>query len=331
MGLQVNFVVNGRNVQQGPGFLFHNPLRPLFGMRALVDGSNPPNYKDPPTPGAWTQGTVTVGTIILDSNNNVQVCTKGGTTGSTAPSPWNTAVGGTTSDGTGGTAVTWTNAGPAWIWAASTAVIADQQIRDSNNNIQECIVAGTTGGTAPTWGTIIGSITQDGTSEWMCLGPTMAMGAMSGAVTFDVQSTIADIEADQFTLPIDAAVTADKGSITATLLEMSLAIVGRAFPTATYLSGTDPNLPSGAQAYEELLGGGRLLVPHPAIMVVSPQRQFSNPARCFIGLFFKSAAESNASLPFSLKKATEFKATWKPQAVLYRPAGYQGWQLYRET
>jgi hypothetical protein len=332
MALQVNFKANGRNVHAGPGFLFHNPLRPLYGMRALVDGSNPPNYKDPPTPSAWAATTaVTVGQIILDSNNNVQVCTTTGTTGASAPT-WNTLVGGQTSDGAGGTTAVWTCAGPSWIWAATTAVIPDQQFRDANGNIHECILGGTTAASLPSpLPTIIGTVWNDGTAQWMCLGPTLALGGANGAMTFDVQSVMADIDFDQFTLPVDAYVTGDKGTITATLMELSLAIVGRALPTATYLSGVDPNLPSGAQAYEELLGGGMLRVPHPAIMIASPQREFSNPAKCFVGVFFKAAGESNASLPFSLKKETTFKASWKAQGVVYRPAGYQGWQLYRET
>jgi hypothetical protein len=47
---------------------------------------------------------------ILDGNNNIQVATKAGTSGGTVPT-FNTTPGGTTTDGTGGTAVTWTNLG----------------------------------------------------------------------------------------------------------------------------------------------------------------------------------------------------------------------------
>jgi len=48
---------------------------------------------------------------ILDGNGNVEVLTTPGTTGSAQPT-WNMTYGGTTTDGTGGTAAVWTNAGP---------------------------------------------------------------------------------------------------------------------------------------------------------------------------------------------------------------------------
>jgi hypothetical protein len=49
----------------------------------------------------------TKGTEILDSNNNVEIVTTAGTSGTPNPPPWNTTAGGTTTDGT----VTWTNLG----------------------------------------------------------------------------------------------------------------------------------------------------------------------------------------------------------------------------
>jgi hypothetical protein len=49
-----------------------------------------------------------VGAEILDGNNNIEITTTAGTTGTPNPPVWNLTVGGTTHDGT----VTWTNVGP---------------------------------------------------------------------------------------------------------------------------------------------------------------------------------------------------------------------------
>lgn len=58
--------------------------------------------------GVWFPSTdYTTPSVILDSNNNIQLATVSGTTGTTAPS-WSTSFGGTTTDG----GVTWDNIGP---------------------------------------------------------------------------------------------------------------------------------------------------------------------------------------------------------------------------
>ena len=55
-----------------------------------------------------------IGNRIVDSNLNIEVVTKTGTTGGSVPS-WQTAPGATTDDGTGTTIVHWINAGPSLI------------------------------------------------------------------------------------------------------------------------------------------------------------------------------------------------------------------------
>ena len=72
-------------------------------------------------PGPWPSLTnVALGTTLVDTNNNTQVVTTAGTTGSSQPT-WNAVVGGTTSEaGAGGTAV-WTNYGSVAAAAASAA------------------------------------------------------------------------------------------------------------------------------------------------------------------------------------------------------------------
>jgi hypothetical protein len=51
-------------------------------------------------------------------------------------------------------------------WAASTAKTVGNLIVDSNNNIQYCSTAGTTGTVAPAWATTFGSTTSDNGVVW---------------------------------------------------------------------------------------------------------------------------------------------------------------------
>lgn len=66
---------------------------------------------------------------------------------------------------------------PAWI--ASDAYALDTIILDSNYNLQQATVAGTSGATAPTWGTTVGSTTTDGTVTWTMLANPVIAGPTS--------------------------------------------------------------------------------------------------------------------------------------------------------
>lgn len=108
----------------------------------------------------------------VDGNNNLYLCTVSGTTGSSAPT-FNTALGGTTADGT----VTWTRVQSASVsWAASWTPTVGDVVKDSNANYQMAMtVTGATGASAPTWGTTplsptsAGSQTTDGGATWLCI------------------------------------------------------------------------------------------------------------------------------------------------------------------
>lgn len=96
---------------------------------------------------------------ILDSNNNVEYTTSGGTSGGSTPA-WNTAPNGTTSDG----GVTWTNLGTIGTFAlsstgGSSGIISDNvvspttlagasQIYFTTLGTQTCATSGTSGGCA---------------------------------------------------------------------------------------------------------------------------------------------------------------------------------------
>jgi hypothetical protein len=115
---------------------------------------------------------------ILDPNGNIQVGAGSGTTGRVLPA-WGTAIGQVTLDGS----ISWVNYGPvgagwfaATVYGGATAGAPNVcVIVDNNGNLQSIAsspaISGTSGATAPTWATSIGSTTTDGTITWVCSGP----------------------------------------------------------------------------------------------------------------------------------------------------------------
>ncbi len=64
----------------------------------------------------------------------------------------------------------WDRTAIATTWAATHAYVAGAQIRPTapNNYVYECTTPGTSGGSAPAWGTTPGGTTSDGTAVWTC-------------------------------------------------------------------------------------------------------------------------------------------------------------------
>ena len=56
-------------------------------------------------------------------------------------------------------------------WTGATAYVVGQEILDTHFQIQVVRVAGTSGGTAPTWSTTVGATTNDGPVRWLNQGP----------------------------------------------------------------------------------------------------------------------------------------------------------------
>ena len=139
-----------------------------------------------------------VGQEVLDSNFNIEVAENSTfTSGTTAPN-WGTTVFAQTNDN----GVHWRNQGPVLsappnpFWAAVTTYNGAFEIIDSNNNIEIAEPAGgTTGATQPTWSTVEGGTTTDGTGPtqitWYNLGanPAAGLSASGGASGIIIDNT----------------------------------------------------------------------------------------------------------------------------------------------
>ena len=174
---------------------------------------------------AWTASTIySTSLSVVDENGNVQKLTSGGITGSAEP-VWNTAVGGSTTDGT----AVWTNTGSkAWI-AGATHVLGDivqatytyyVTVYNENNNdagyynggnypqqgqpttsqypVTEtdfflCTTAGVSGTSTPGWTAGAGLTTADGGVVWTNQGTGSSWTAAIGpGATISLAKRIVD-------------------------------------------------------------------------------------------------------------------------------------------
>jgi hypothetical protein len=134
--------------------------------------------------------------LVLRTANNttyINTVTVAGTSAATPPATWSNVVGATTVNGT----VTFLNQGATTVtalanWAGSHAYALHARIVDSNGNVEVVAVAGTSNGTAPTWGTIAGALTADGTVTWVNAGvlPSAALAAAGGTSGFILDNTV---------------------------------------------------------------------------------------------------------------------------------------------
>lgn len=328
MAFKLLYSANPSNAHVGTGYLFVNIIPPLYSQIPLNDGNNPPSYEDPPTPAAWAAShSYAAGATIYDAvGNTVQKCTTAGESGTpTAPS-FNTAVGGTTTDND----ATWTCIGPPFSWIASLPTQIDQVIRDNVGSgagtglIHICVQAGTSASDAPTWSTVIGGFTTDGTAIWQCMGPTFSVGGTSGAIDWIAAGKDLDIDFDQFTVPVDAVTTSESLKISGTAEELTVQNLAGTSPNMNPLYGlSDPNLPANAQNYEVNFFGGRQFVPKVALCVFSPRRYSVSPTKYFTAWAYKATAKPMTTLGFTKNKETSWKFEFDGKASVWRPAGYQ--------
>ena len=126
--------------------------------------------------------------IILDPNGNIQSTNAGFTVSGAQPPTWNPSFGAGTNEVTNG----WQNLGPPGTWTASTLFrldVAPRFIVDNNGNLQQVTVSGTSGATVPTFSTVIGNTTTDGTVTWTCRSNTGSLTVFSGYQYMYVYST----------------------------------------------------------------------------------------------------------------------------------------------
>lgn len=134
---------------------------------ATQDGSVVWTNEGSAHPAIWLPNTAFALNQVIFDGANLQEATTAGTSGLLAPA-WNATAAGVTVDNT----VKWTNIGSeSGVWQPLTAFVAGSQVRDSNGNLETVTTAGTTGSPAPTWKTVTGAITPDGSVAWTNSGP----------------------------------------------------------------------------------------------------------------------------------------------------------------
>lgn len=81
---------------------------------------------------------------------------------------------------------------PLSAWQSGFAYVIGSQIADSNGNIQQVITAGTSDGTAPTWGTTLGVTANDAGVVWTCV----AIGSANGNIPLNPGGFVAIVNAN---------------------------------------------------------------------------------------------------------------------------------------
>lgn len=132
---------------------------------------------------------------------------------------------------------------PAGNWSAGATVALGDAVMDANGNAQECVTAGTTGATTPSWKTVRGDVTDDNTVQWRLVGTQPS--------DFTWDGTVCAVDSDGYVRP-NSGKCYVHGHVTdgdfSGMVEL-WAYVGRqaAFvdidPTLNTTYGIDPRLP----------------------------------------------------------------------------------------
>ena len=171
--------------------------------------------------GARTARAATTAYVLNDlrrpaaPNGILYKCTTAGTSSAGTPT-WPTTIGATVVDGT----VTWT----AWAYSViarlnSTSFAVGSMIQPFGGNgyWYECVVAGTTAGTAPTFTGGYGDLITDGGVTWRCMGPmgtnpAQADGTRSYKAVYEWMDENGEMWRSAPSLPISVAVSGMSGT-----------------------------------------------------------------------------------------------------------------------
>ena len=228
-------------------------------------------------------------------------------------------------------------------WVGATAYSIGQQVWDANGNIETCTIAGTSGGSAPSWSTSpypvnsqSAASTTDNTVTWTNLGAPYSAGATEGEATLTLDTKTKDIECDQETGIVDAIMTAQSAMITCKLKESSLLKIFYSIPGGLFSSGTDTGLPSGAQSYEEFDFGGyelpNLLAPGVGFTaaLIAPRRGFTNPSKFYIATLYNCYPKSVLKWGSTRSKETIYELQLQGMENIWRTKGKRIAQFYRQ-
>ena len=162
-------------------------------------------------------------------------------------------------------------------------------------------------------------------------GSPLPMGASEGAATFQMEAKVEELSIDQQTAPVDVVMTGESAYIEVTLKESALMKVAAGLAHATYTSGTDANLPAGAQAYEQISVGGAVRIPQAAVALISPRRGFTSPGKFLVACLYNAYPKNPFQIGFTRTKEAVYKVRFEGLAVISRSTGDQVAQFYRQT
>ena len=216
-------------------------------------------------------------------------------------------------------------------WAATTAYTAGLMIKDTNNNTELCLVAGTSGAAPPPWPTTPGPPITDGTAAWLFVGAYGAYfaGATEGAITSTLTPKYQEMGADQISSPIDVVMTADAYEIDVTIKQSNLANLTNFFPPGAFSTGTDSNQPTGAQSYEQITFGGIIPVTKMGVAAISARRDVTG--KFVVSHLYQAYQAEAIKLPFAREKETVYAVKFKGIADSSRAAGDQVGMIWRQV
>jgi hypothetical protein len=154
--------------------------------------------------------TYVIGEQVLSTQMHVETVIQSGTSAFFPGNHpvWSSQIGQTVTDGIPGDQVVWIDQGSLTApfspyLSSNTYVTPLIKILDPNGNVQALTTAGTTGASQPTWSTVPGTTTNDGSAQWTNVGP---MGTAALPMPGGTSGMIIDNTLGTFTVPGDSEI-----------------------------------------------------------------------------------------------------------------------------